>query len=153
MKEYRTQKILCGGPMVLFKYKHLTCKRLPFQNKIRRAWLKIDAVELDRNITFCQFFFKRETRKLMLIWTFWKSCFSSMERLPTATPIHRTFFNWNFTVAFVSFTFPSKDSWWLTRVGNFPVCQKPFQEQFRTRLIQTPKQRDFKLSKETHQLC
>ena len=85
-------------------------------------WSKKKIKKKEFLLTFCQFFFKRETRKLTLIWTFWKICFSSMPRFPTATPMQRTFLSWNFTVAFVSFTLDSKDSWWLTRVGNFPVC-------------------------------
>lgn len=74
----------------------------------------------DNELTFCQFFFNRETRKLTLICTFWKICFSSMERFPTATPMQRTFLSWNLTIALVSFTLASKDSWWETRVGNLP---------------------------------
>lgn len=82
-----------------------------------------------QGLTFCQFFFKRETRKLTLIWTFWKSCFSSISRLPTATPMQRTFFNWNFTVALVSLTLDSSDSWWFTRVGNLPASNKKSDKQ------------------------
>jgi len=77
--------------------------------------------EIKGTLTFCQFFFNKETRKLTLSWTFWKICFSSMLTLPTATPMQSTFFSWNFTIAFVSLTFPSRDSWWETSVGNFPV--------------------------------
>lgn len=71
-------------------------------------------------LTFCQFFFNKETRKLTLICTFWKICFSSISQFPTATPMQSTFFNWNFTVALISLTLDSSDSWWVTRVGNFP---------------------------------
>ena len=60
--------------------------------------------------TFCQFFFKSDTRKLTLICTFWKICFSSIPQLPTATPMQSTFFSWNLTVAFVSLTLDSRDS-------------------------------------------
>lgn len=55
-------------------------------------------------LTFCQFFLSSETRKLTESCTFWKICFSSMSTLPTATPMHSTFFSWNFTRLFVSST-------------------------------------------------
>uniref|UniRef100_A0A7C9D7E9 Uncharacterized protein n=1 Tax=Opuntia streptacantha TaxID=393608 RepID=A0A7C9D7E9_OPUST len=84
--------------MVLFRYKHRT---------------------------FCQFFFNSETRKLTLICTFWKICFSSMLQFPTATPMQRTFLSWNLTVALVSFTLFSRGSWWVTSVGNLPALLRP----------------------------
>jgi len=72
-------------------------------------------------LTFCQFFFNKDTRKLTLSCTFWKICFSSILTLPTATPMHSTFLSWNLTIALVSLTLASRDSWWETSVGNFPV--------------------------------
>ena len=74
----------------------------------------------EESLTFCQFFFRRETRKLTLSCTFWKTCLSSMAQFPTATPMQRTFFSWNLTIALVSLTLDSSDSWWVTSVGNFP---------------------------------
>lgn len=82
---------------------------------------KINTKNVFNELTFCQFFFNNETRKLTLICTFWKICFSSILQFPTATPIQRTFLSWNFTIAFVSLTFDSKDSWWVTSVGNLPA--------------------------------
>jgi len=87
--------------------------------------LKENAKECERNLTFCQFFFSKETRKLTLSCTFWKTCFSSILQFPIATPMHNTFFSWNLIIAFVSIIFASSDSWWLTRVGNFPALFKP----------------------------
>jgi len=72
-------------------------------------------------LTFCQFFFNKDTRKLTLSCTFWNICFSSILTLPTATPMHNTFLSWNLTIALVSLTLPSRDSWWETSVGNFPA--------------------------------
>ena len=89
---------------------HRRCNKENKTRGWRHAWL-----------TFCQFFFSNETRKLTLIWMFCWICFSSIDRLPTATPMQRTFLSWNLTVAFVSFTFDSRDSWWVTKVGNLPV--------------------------------
>ena len=39
-----------------------------------------------------------------LTWVFTKSSLSFMETLPTATPMHSTFFNWNLTEDLISFT-------------------------------------------------
>ncbi len=87
--------------------------------------LKEKDEEFEGKLTFCQFFFSKETRKLTLSWTFWKTCFSSMPQFLTATPMHNTFFSWNLIIAFDSIIFASSDSWWLTRVGNFPALFKP----------------------------
>lgn len=81
----------------------------------RAEWMNVNGP------TFCQFFLSSDTRKLMDSCTFWKICFSSIWQLPTATPMQRTFLSWNFTIALVSFTFDSRDSWWDTSVGNFPA--------------------------------
>lgn len=39
--------------------------------------------------------------------------------------INVTFFSWNLMVAFVSSTFCTRDSWWVTWVGNFPALLNP----------------------------
>ena len=78
-------------------------------------------IECGLLLTFCQFFFNKETRKLTLSWTFWKICFSSILTLPTATPMQSTFLSWNLTMALDSLTFDSRVSWWVTSVGNFPA--------------------------------
>jgi hypothetical protein len=71
--------------------------------------------------TFCQFFFRSETRKLTanIILAFNSSV--SMETLPTATDKHNTFFIWNLMVRFTVSTFSSMDSWWERAVGNLPA--------------------------------
>lgn len=98
----------------------ITCTKKKGKIEANRA-MSLCNDEIKVTLTFCQFFFNKETRKLTLSWTFWNICFSSMLTLPTATPMQSTFFSWNFTIAFVSLTFPSRDSWWETSVGNFPV--------------------------------
>lgn len=90
---------------------------MKYEHGFKRDWWEI-------KFTFCQFFFNNDTRKLTLICTFWNICFSSIPQFPTATPMQSTFFSWNFTIAFVSLTFDSRDSWWDTNVGNFPELWK-----------------------------
>jgi len=63
-----------------------------------------------------------------------------MSQLPTATPMQRTFFNWNFTVALISLTLDSNDSWWFTRVGNFPAFTYKLAESMRNYHIEKPGQ-------------
>lgn len=113
-----------GFPIVVFKYKHLTYTsnktNISTQTKINKH-VVIKWEKNKKPLTFCQFFLSKETKKLTLICTFWKICFSSMLQFPTATPIQRTFFSWNLTVALVSLTFASRDSWCETRVGNLPA--------------------------------
>jgi hypothetical protein len=40
-----------------------------------------------------------------------------LHTLPTATPMHITFLSWNLTIALVSLSLASRDSWWETTVG------------------------------------
>lgn len=47
--------------------------------------------------TLFQFFLRSDTKKLMAIRQFCLSSSGVIPTLPTATPMHRTFFNWNFT--------------------------------------------------------
>ena len=55
-----------------------------------------------RHLTFCQFFFSRDTRKLIAICELMYSSFSDMATCPMATPRHSTFFSWNLMVALMS---------------------------------------------------
>jgi hypothetical protein len=43
--------------------------------------------------------------------------------LPTATPIHKTFFNWNLMVHLTSLILADKSSLWETGVGNLPAIE------------------------------
>lgn len=43
-----------------------------------------------RDLTFCQCFFRSETRKLIARWTFWTSSSRDMPTWPTATDRHKT---------------------------------------------------------------
>ena len=114
-----TQNTLFGFPIVLLMYRHRTCKNKHHsqaKSTCVGAANPEDATKQREGksktgLTFCQFFFSDETRKLTLIWMFCWICFSSIDRLPTATPMHRTFLSWNLIVAFVSFTFDSRESW------------------------------------------
>ena len=46
---------------------------------------------------------------------------SVMPTLPTATPMHSTFFSWNLIVALTSFILPFRSSLWVMGVGNLPA--------------------------------
>jgi hypothetical protein len=48
-----------------------------------------------------------------------------MPTFPMATPMHNTFFNWNFTFERISVTLVSKLSLCVTSVGNLPALFKP----------------------------
>ena len=48
---------------------------------------------------------------------------SVMPTLPTATPIHKTFFNWNLMVHLTSLILALKSSLWETGVGNLPATE------------------------------
>ena len=74
-----------------------------------------------RDLTFCQCFFSRDTRKFMAKWTFWASSSSVISTFPTATFRQRTFFIWNLMVDFRSSTFASMSSVWVIRLGNLPA--------------------------------
>nr|AFK40476.1 unknown [Medicago truncatula] len=39
--------------------------------------------------------------------------------------MHNTFLSWNLTIALVSLTLASRDSWWETSVGNLPALLRP----------------------------
>mmetsp|Transcript_10848 Transcript_10848/g.26490 ORF Transcript_10848/g.26490 Transcript_10848/m.26490 type:complete len:224 (+) Transcript_10848:410-1081(+) len=78
-----------------------------------------------RVLTFCQFFLRRDTRKLTDICTLTNSSRSVISTLPTATARQSTFFSWNFTWDLMSFTLPSRDSVCWHRVGNLPALLRP----------------------------
>jgi hypothetical protein len=50
---------------------------------------------------------------------------SVMPTLPIATPMHRTFFNWNLMVDLTSFILLARSSACETGVGNFPALERP----------------------------
>ena len=85
--------------------------------------------------TFCQFFLRRETRKLTANIMFAFSSSISMDTLPTATERHRTFFIWNLMVRLTVSTFSSMDSWWDREVGNLPALLRPGPEWERARYL------------------
>jgi len=72
-------------------------------------------------LTFCHPFLRREIRKLIEIVAFCLICSSVMATLPTATPIHRTFFSWNLTLDLTSSIFLDKDSAWVMAIGNLLI--------------------------------
>merc|ERR1712165_372286 len=75
--------------------------------------------------TFCQFFLRRDTKKLTAKKMFWDNSSSVMVVLPTATLRHKTFFIWNLMVLFKSVIFASMSSACVNKVGNFPALFKP----------------------------
>jgi len=78
-----------------------------------------------RERTFCQCFFRRETKKLIAKWMFCTSWSSSISRFPMATLKHKTFFIWNLMVLCKSLIFSSKLSPWVSREGNLPALLRP----------------------------
>merc|ERR1711974_178108 len=80
---------------------------------------------MERDLTFCQCFLRRETRKLMDKWMLNTNSSSLMATLPTATFKHRTFFIWNLMVDLRSMTFASMLSLWVRRAGNLPALLSP----------------------------
>merc|ERR1712158_61274 len=80
---------------------------------------------MQRDLTFCQCFLRRETRKLMDKWMLNTNSSSLMATLPTATFKHRTFFIWNLMVDLRSMTFASMLSLWVRRAGNLPALLSP----------------------------
>merc|ERR1740117_1282743 len=80
---------------------------------------------MGRRFTLFQFFFKRDTKKLMALKEFCLKAASSISTLPIATPKHNTFLSWNLTLLLISEILPSRLSvWWMT-VGNLPALFKP----------------------------
>jgi hypothetical protein len=77
------------------------------------------------DLTFCQCFLSRDTKKLMLRCTFCARSSALMPTLPTATDRHKTFFIWNLMVALTSSILAVIDSWWVRRPGNLPALFKP----------------------------
>merc|ERR1719367_2663245 len=76
-------------------------------------------------LTLFQFFLRRETKKLIAIKQFALNSSGDIPTLPTATPIHNTFFNWNFTWDLMSVTLLPMLSACVIRVGNLPALFKP----------------------------
>lgn len=99
------------------------------------------------DLTFCQYFLSRDTRKLIDKWTFWAKSSDDMLTCPTATQRHKTwqqkikyqqnihillivvklltFFIWNLIVALTSSTFIIMDSEWVRGAGNLPALFRP----------------------------
>merc|ERR1712108_93364 len=65
-----------------------------------------------REPTFCQFFLRRETRKLI-------------ESMTMATPMQRTFLSWNLIVDLTSLTLLDRSSACEIGVGNLPALERP----------------------------
>merc|ERR1719356_338167 len=78
-----------------------------------------------KRLILFQFFLSKDTKKLIAIKVFCLSSSGDMLTLPTATPMQRTFFNWNFTWLRISVTLVSKASECWTIVGNLPALFKP----------------------------
>ena len=117
----------------------------------RRTGLPM-VVLICKDLTFCQFFLSRETRKLMpeqrvairqqsqnkvtyrnvLIMTFASTWSSVICTWPTATPKQRTFLSWNLIVERTSVSLLPKSSEFEIGVGNFPANEK-----FRCMRVQT----------------
>merc|ERR1711974_191000 len=76
---------------------------------------------MERDLTFCQCFFRRDTRKLIDKWMLNTNSSSVMPTLPTATFKHKTFFIWNLMVDLRSMTLASMLSLWVRRAGNLPA--------------------------------
>lgn len=71
--------------------------------------------------TFCQFFLRRETKKLidnMTLAVIWSSVISTC---PMATPRHSTFLSWNLMVDLTSFNLLLRSSACEMGVGNLPA--------------------------------
>jgi hypothetical protein len=106
-----------------------------------------------KDLTFCQFFLRSETRKLIpksavinkpypycivyvlykyergevdvLIITLDTTCSSVIWTCPTATPRQRTFFSWNLMVERTSVSLLVRSSACETGVGNLPALERP----------------------------
>src|SRR5258707_14351344 len=96
-----------------------------------------------KDLTFCQFFLRSETRKLIpkaqqsmpvlimcyirerdvLIMTLETTCSSVIWTCPTATPRQRTFFSWNLMVERTSVSLLVRSSACPTGVGNLPALE------------------------------
>ena len=50
-----------------------------------------------KDLTFCQFFFNKDTKKLTLVWMLMNNSFSFISTWPTATAKQSTFLSWNLT--------------------------------------------------------
>ena len=74
-----------------------------------------------RDLTFCQFFLRRETRKLTDKLMFEKSWASVICTWPMATPRQSAFFSWNLTVLLISLNFSRMSSLAPRRAGNLPA--------------------------------
>merc|ERR550514_2628182 len=75
--------------------------------------------------TLFQFFFNKDTRKLIAINEFCLISSGDMPTLTMATPMQRTFLSWNFTLDLTSVALFSMLSLAVMRVGNFPALFKP----------------------------
>lgn len=82
------------GPIVDFKYKFLI---------------------------FCHCFLHNDAKKLHANWTLTLTCSGVMLTLPIAVFKHKTFFIWNFIVAFISSHLATISSFWSNNVGNLPA--------------------------------
>merc|ERR1719193_169388 len=78
-----------------------------------------------RDFTFCRFFLRRETRKLMEVWVLTKISFSVCSTLPTATARQSTFLSWNLTCERMALTLFSSASLCVHSVGNLPALLRP----------------------------
>ena len=78
-----------------------------------------------KDLIFCQFFFSRETRKLIAIDKFSTILSFFILTFPIVKPKHRTFFNSIFIDDFTTFTFFFKSSLCVIKDGNFPALFKP----------------------------
>ena len=78
-----------------------------------------------RTLMFCQFFFKRDTRKLTASCTLREMSARVMVTLATARERHMTFFIWNLMVAFVASILSWRFSFSSRTVGNLPAFVRP----------------------------
>lgn len=81
-------------------------------------------------LTFCQPFFNKDTKKLIAMFKFCLICSGCISMVPMAVPMHKTFFNWNLMVCFISLDFASTDSFSPTLKGNFPIFTKVLPNNF-----------------------
>eukprot|EP00001_Collodictyon_triciliatum_P004279 00830_3 len=86
-----------------------------------RPWVDL----MWRERMFCQFFLRRETRKLTVIWTLVKISCSVRLTFPTATPMQSTFLSWSLTVERTSLILSSMLSPAPRRAGNLPALLRP----------------------------